>query len=76
MKANLLIQINEITVRDYTLIEDEGIGASLSNYPNLSSVYEDDGERPGKHMIVIRGKTLEDLFKYLDFVELPVWIMT
>lgn len=76
MKCNLIVEINEITIRDFTLIEDEGIICLLaSQYPNLSFEYEDDEEKPGKYILVIKGATLEALFKFLSFSEIPVKVI-
>ena len=77
MKANLIVSNNELTIQDYSLLEDEGIGNLMGTdvTPNVSRTYEDDQENPGKHMIVIKGKTLEDLFKFLDFTDILVKIV-
>lgn len=71
MKCNLIPQTNEITIRQYTLIEDEGITSLVSSRPMLSMKYEDDEENPGRHMIVIAGSSLQALMGFLSFVELP-----
>lgn len=78
MKANLIVSILEVTIREYSLIEDEGLGNLMGSdsTPNVSLAYEDDEEKPSKHVIVITGKTLEDLFRFLDFTEIPVKIIT
>jgi hypothetical protein len=77
MKANLIVSINELTIKDYSLLEDEGLGNLMGSdvTPNVSMAYEDDRESPGKHMIVIKGKSLEDLFKFLDFTDIVVKIV-
>lgn len=78
MKCNLIVSTNEVTIRDYTLIEDSGILAHINiNFsPGISFGYEDDEERPGKQMIVIKGGNLEALLKWLAFVELRVKVVT
>lgn len=78
MKCNLIIQTNEVTIRDYTLIEDSGIMShvGVDILPGISSSYEEDEENSENQMIVIKGETLETLFKWLDFLALPVRIMT
>jgi hypothetical protein len=76
MRCNLIVQINEVTIRDYTLIEDEGIGNLVAGlYPELKMSYEDDEETPGRHMIVITGPDLKSILKFLDFSEIPVKII-
>lgn len=78
MKANLIISICEVVIRDYSLIEDTGIISHVGTdiTPNTTFEYEDDEENPGKHMIVIKGKSLEDVLKFLDFTEILVKIVT
>lgn len=75
MTCNLIVSTNEVTIRGYTLIEDSGILAHIDFLPGISFKYEDDEERPGKQMIVIKGGNLEALLKWLAFVELPVKII-
>lgn len=77
MKANLIVAINELNIREYSLIEDEGLGNLMGSdvTPNVSMTYEDDEENPGKHIIVIKGNTLEDLFRFLDFTDILVKIV-
>lgn len=77
MRCNLIAAINEVTIRDYTLIEDAGLRdhCGVDFLPGISFEYEEDEEEPGKHMIVVRGQTLEALFKWLSFVELQVKII-
>lgn len=76
MRCNLIIEINEITVRDYTIVEEEGLIDLTGNRPDISFEYEDDEEKPGKHILVIKGKTLKALFSYADFAEIPVKIIS
>lgn len=76
MLANLILQLNEVTIRDYSLIEDEGLQALVSSREGLSITYEDDEERPGQHIIVIKAPDLKRLFSFLDFIGLPVKIIT
>lgn len=75
MKCNLIIQINEVTIRNYTIIEDEGIGNLVSLYPELKMSYEDDEEMAGKYVIIISAPEAKPLLKFLDFAELPVRIL-
>lgn len=80
MKCNLIVQTNELTVRDYTIVEDEGMGnllagaAGMGN-PGLVLSYEGDEENPGKNMIIIAAQDLPSILKFLDFAELPVRIL-
>lgn len=76
MKCNLIVQINEVTIKDYTLIEDEGIIHLVERYPALKMTYEDDEEVPGRYVIVLAAPDLESLFEFLDFAEIPVKILT
>ena len=76
MRCNLIIQINEVTIRDYTVIEDEGIGGLLTNYPEITLRYEDDDKTPGRTMMVLAAPDLSCLFQFLDFSEIPVRILT
>ena len=76
MKCNLIVDTNELTVRDYTIIEDEGIGNLLALYPHISMTYEDDEKSPGGNMIVITAPDLKSIFKFLDFAEIQVKIIT
>lgn len=75
MKSNLIMELNEITVRDYSLIEDEGLISLVAGHPGLSLSYEDDEEKPNRHVIVIKGPTLDSLFKFLHATDLPVCII-
>lgn len=72
MKCNLIVEINEITIRDYTLIEDEGLISIVGSRPDLSFSYEDDEEKPDKHILVIKGNSLQALFSFLSFAEIAV----
>lgn len=80
MRANLIVSINEITIRDYTIIEDEGLGelaaATHLGWSGITLTYERDEESPKKNMILITGPDLPTLFKFLDFIELPVKIIS
>lgn len=81
MKANLIVSINEVTIRGYSLIEDEGInnlvaGSASMGYPGITMTYEDDEENPGKHMIVIAAPDQTSIFKFLDLAEIAVNILT
>lgn len=75
MRCNLILKTNEVTVRDYTLIEDEGLISLVSSRIGLSFKYEDDEDKVGGHMIVIKGNTLDALFEFLSFTELVVRII-
>lgn len=72
MKANLIVEINEITVRDCSLIEDEGLISLLSLRPELSFSYEDEND---SNILVIKGPTLISILQFLSFIELPVKII-
>lgn len=72
MKCNLIVSINEVTVRDYTLIEDEGLQALASSRAGVSLTYEEDEEKANKHVIVIKAITFDLLLQFLSFIELPV----
>ena len=68
MKCKLIVQINEVVIRDYTLIEDEGIGnlvddAEGMGNPGLVRSYEDDEENLGKYIIVIAAPDLESILR-------------
>lgn len=76
MLANLILQLNEVTIRDYSLIEDEGLQTLVSAREHLSITYEDDEESPGRHIIVIKAPDLKSLLSFLDFTGLPVKILT
>jgi len=75
MRSNLIVELNEITIRDYTLIEDEGLVSLVSSRPELSLEYEEDEEKSNRHVIVIKGKSLDALLTFLSFIELPVKII-
>lgn len=77
MRCNLIVDTNEVTIRDYTLIEDAGIGNHIGAdfLPVVSFKYEDDEESLGKQMIVVKAQVLSELLKWLSFVELPVKII-
>ena len=76
MRCNLIVELNEVTIRDYSLIEDSGILAHIDFMSGISFEYEDDEEQPGKHVIVIKGKSLEAILRWLAFVELQVKIIS
>ena len=81
MKANLITHINEVTMRDYTIIEEEGLntlvrGSAAMGNPGLTLSYKDDEENPGKHMIVIAAPDLAGIFKFMDQAEIAVYILT
>lgn len=81
MKANLITQLNQVTIRDYSLLEDEGICSLVAGSMGLGNsriimIYEDDEENPGRHMIVIAAPDHEAILKFLDFAEIPVRILT
>lgn len=75
MRCNLIVEINELTVRDYTLVEDEGLSGLVPGSPGVSRSYEDDEESPGKNMMVIKGIDLNAILKFLSFAEIPVRII-
>lgn len=76
MKCNLIVQTKEVTIRDYSIVEDEGIGNLAAGHPELNMSYEDDEKTPGKNVIVITAPDLNSILKFLDFAELPVKIIT
>lgn len=78
MKCNLVVKTNEITIRDYSLIEDEGLIHLASSQPGVKMEYEIDEEKPADrvvHMIVIKGETIEHLFKFIAFVDIAVFVI-
>jgi hypothetical protein len=75
MKANLKVATNEVVISDYTLIEDEGLLQLVSSRTVFTYAYEDNEERPGQHVFVIRGQRLMDLLEFLSFIELPVQVI-
>ncbi|HET6255884.1 MAG TPA: hypothetical protein VFE32_17535 [Puia sp.] len=80
MKANYVTQTNEVTIRDYSLLEDEGVGnlveaAEGMGWIGVTSEYEDDELSPGKHMIVITAVDQLSLFRFLEHAEIPVYII-
>jgi hypothetical protein len=75
MKANLKVATNEVVISDYTLIEDEGLLQLVSSRTVFTYAYQDNEERPGKHLFVIRGQRLMDLLEFLSFIELPVQVI-
>jgi hypothetical protein len=75
MKCNLIIELNELTVRDYSIIEEEGILASMNNYAQLSFSYEEDEESASKYVLIIKGPVLTPLLSFISFIELPVIII-
>lgn len=76
MKCNLIVGLNEVTIRDYTLIEDEGLQTLVSTRGNIRLTYEDDEERPNYYVITISAPDQSTLFSFLSFIELPVKIIT
>lgn len=72
MKANLIIEINEITLRDYSLIEEEGILSVLHAYPDIRFVYEEDDD---DRVFVLKASVLAPLLKFLSFTAIPVTII-
>ncbi len=75
MKANLIIELNQITVRGYSLIEEEGLIALLSAHKSLTFTYEDNEEGKGQ-VFVIDAPSLHFIFNFLHASELPVTIIT
>lgn len=75
MKCNLIVELNELTVRDYTIVEDEGIIGLLGNRPEISFSYEDDEEIDGKHVLVLKAAKLKDMLRFLSFSEIRVKII-
>lgn len=75
MKCTLVIPSNELTIRDYTIIEDEGIGAVLASYPEIKRAYKNDEEFVGNKMMVITSLDLQPILKFLSRTELPVRII-
>jgi len=76
MRCNLIVELNEVTIRDYTLIEDSGIVAHIDFLPGISFQYEDDKEKPGTRIIVVKGESLKAILHWLSFVELQVKIIS
>ena len=81
MKCKLIVQINEVIIRDYSLIEDEGLNSLVSGSkgmgnPGLTLTYEDEEETPGRYVIVIKALNLTSLLEFLDFAEIQVKILT
>lgn len=75
MKCNLIIETNEITIRDYSLIEDEGLISIIGSRPALSFSYEDDEEQPGKHVLIVKAAAIKSLFEFVAFIEVAVNII-
>jgi hypothetical protein len=77
MKANLIVKTCEVTIRDYSLLEDEGIGNIVNGNQEwgLSHTYEEDPESSTGHAIVIRGQSLERILDFLDFSEIRVMVI-
>lgn len=75
MRCNLIVETNEIAVRDYSIAEDEGLIVLVSRWPYLSFSYEDDEENRGKHIFIIKGRRLESVLDFLSFSEIPVKII-
>lgn len=73
MKANLIIEINELALRGLTLIEEEGIMNVLSQRKTLSFSYEEEEE--GK-LLIIKSFALNPLLEFLSFTEIVVKIIT
>lgn len=81
MKANLITQLNQVTIRDYSLLEDEGIcslvaGSTGMGNPGIIMTYEDDEENPGKHIIIVTAPSLGGILEFLDQTDIPVKILT
>ena len=81
MKANLITQLNQVTIRDYSLLEDEGIcsivtGSADMGNSGITMTYEDDEENPGKHMIIVTAPDLTGILTFLDQAEIGVKILT
>lgn len=81
MKCKLIVQINKVVIRDYSLLEDEGFcslveGSAQMGNPGITLKYEDDEENLGCHMIVIAAPDLPSILKFLDFAEIEVQILT
>lgn len=80
MTSKLIVQINEVLIRDYSLIEDEGLNALVAGADNLGITglalsYEDDEEEnEGKSTIIIAAPDLPSILKFLHFIDLPVEI--
>lgn len=75
MNCNLVVESKEITIRGYTLVEDEGLIALIGSRPELTFEYEGDQESPGRHMLVVKGDRLESLLNFLSFSEILVKII-
>jgi len=76
IECNLIIKLCEVTIRGYSIIEDEGIIHLVAGHPKLKMTYEEDEKKPGSHMILISAPDQESLFKFLAFAEMPVHIIT
>lgn len=74
MNCNLIVEINEITVRNYSLIEEEGLISHIGSRPGISFEYEKDEETAGR-VLVIKGESLDALLEFLSFTELKVKII-
>jgi len=57
------------------MVEDNGLIGLTHIRAGITFEYEDDEERAGKHMLVIRGSSLDALLRFLSFIELPVNII-
>lgn len=75
MRCNLIVEALEITIRHYSLIEDEGLISLVGSRSGLSFLYEDDEEEPGRHVLVIKGNSFGALLEFLSFTELIVKII-
>jgi hypothetical protein len=73
MKANLIVEINEITIREMSKIEEKGVLAFLEGRENLSSKWEHEDD---VYTFVIGANELRPLLEFLNWSELPVTVIT
>ena len=76
MKCNLIVEINELTVRDYTIVEEEGILSLLAAewFADLSFSYE--GEDEPEWVLVIKAQDLGSLLRFLSFFSAGITLAT
>lgn len=72
MKANLITEIKEITFRELSIVEEEGIMGLLHAHPDITFQYEDE---PDAQVLVLKAQYLIPLFKFLSFAEIEVKII-
>jgi len=79
MNANLLLELNEITIRNYSYVEEKGIIQILISTfpPKLTFEFEEDedGENNGQQVLVLKGNSLQALLSFLANSKIPVTII-